>query len=206
MSKMSGYANSYQDAQSQFSRSGEDGWRSGAGFNGTGVLSPYQQVSLQMHTGFSEASLVGGGASWNNVFQANPLPLFQGAQPETVPLTPEETSNPRARSSQKRSRTDVDILSDDVEEISDDAGCTSQGPTGVSKRTKTSLKQRNADNQGERRFRKILKLNSKIASDKAPKRGLYGPKGEVRTREDGRMEFRDVDYPEWSEYLIPFSV
>lgn len=36
---------------------------------------------------------------------------------------------------------------------------------------------------------------------RAPTKGSLGPIGEVRTGDDGQMEFRDVDDPMWSKTL-----
>ena len=137
--------NSYQAASSEFPRPRAEMRRSGWIVNGAGVRQRFQQGSPQIYSGYADAGSVGGGGSWNQTFQANPLtvyeatPIFQGARPETMTLTQEETKKRVARFSQKRSRTDTDFLSVNVEDNSEDTGCTLQGSTKVSKRIKVSL-------------------------------------------------------------------
>ena len=201
--------NSYQTAPSNFSQPRQDMWRSDSTFNNSaGISQPFQQASPQIYPGYPGPGLVDYGGSWNQFSQATPFPaheatpVFPYAQTETVPLMTEDTNQRIAQPSQEWSRIDTNFLPADIEENSEELGYTSQGPTTVSNCTEISVKQGNADDKGKGRVRKISKLNMRIASGKAPKRGYSGPKGEVRTRQDGGMEFRDVDNPQWSKYLI----
>ena len=102
--------------------------------------------------------------------------------------------------SKKRTRADASF-SAYAEDILEDATSGSRRSTGQYKRTKVSSKNNDTDDKGEKKIRKVSKLKVKIAKGKGPKKGSLGPNGEVRTREDGRMEFRDATNPEWSKQM-----
>lgn len=104
------------------------------------------------------------------------------------------------RSSKKRTSAEAG-LSANAEDYHEDATSESRRSTRRSKRTKVTSKHNDAGDEGEEKIRKISKLNAKIAEGKGPKKGAHGPNGEVRLREDGRMEFRDVNFPEWSKFM-----
>ena len=104
------------------------------------------------------------------------------------------------RSSKKRTSAEAG-LSANAEDYHEDATPVSRRSTRRSKRTKVTPKYNDTGDEGEEKIRKISKLNAKIAEGKGPKKGAHGPNGEVRMREDGRMEFRDVNFPEWSKFM-----
>ena len=74
--------------------------------------------------------------------------------------------------------------------------------TRLSKRVKASSRHDHTGAEREGRIRKVSKLSLKIAEGKAPKKGSLGPDGQVRIRPDGLMEFRDVDNPMWSKFIL----
>lgn len=85
-------------------------------------------------------------------------------------------------------------LSGDAESSSEDL----RSSTRLSKRIKASPE---CNGTGNGRTRKVSKQEKKIAEGKIPQKGSLGPKGEIRPRDDGRMEFRDTNNPEWSKYI-----
>lgn len=105
------------------------------------------------------------------------------------------------RSSTKRTRIDAGSDSDAGEDLQDTKSDLRRS-TRQSKRVKETPEYNDdASDEKQRRIRKISKLRAKIAAGKGPKRGSLAPNGEVRTRKDGKMEFRDVNNPEWSKYI-----
>lgn len=151
----------------------------------------YPDPGLIHHDGFSRRA-----------YQPNPVLKSQAApEARAESQAKEKTEVRRAKSSKKRTSAEAGLLSGDVEDDPEDATFESQKSTRRSKRAKTSLKQNDAGDEVEKKRRKISKLNIKIAQGKGPKKGSLGPKGEVRTREDGRMEFRDIDNPDWSKFI-----
>lgn len=137
----------------------------------------------------------------NNISQSEAAPTLAEVHAEAEVPAPINTAKRVTRSSKKRTRVDADLVSTDVEDSLEDKTAGSRRSTRRCKSVKTSSRYNNAGNESEdgvKKIRKVSKLNAKIAEGKGPKRGSLGPNGEVRTREDGRMEFRDLDNPEWS--------
>lgn len=136
---------------------------------------------------------------------SRPSPSIPEAQPEADTFEPNISSQRVTQSSRKRTSADAGFVSAEAEDNLEDATFESQTSTRRSKRTKTSPKNNETGDKDERRVRKISKLKLKITQGRAPKKGALGPNGEVRTREDGRMEFRDADNPEWSKQNFTLS-
>lgn len=104
-----------------------------------------------------------------------------------------DSSEATTRSSRKRSSSTAG-LSGEAQASSEDL----RSSTRPSKRIKASPK---SNGTGDGRTRKVSKQEQKIAEGKVPQKGSLGPKGEIRGRDDGRMEFRDTNNPEWSKYV-----
>ena len=161
--------------------------------------------TYQPLTGYPDADLAGSGEFRDRGSHISPVqgsraaPTSLQTEKEADMPVPEENSKRATQSSKKRTSADAG-LSADAEDILKDATSGSQKSTRQSKRTKVSSKDNDGD-KGEEKIRKISKLKAKIANGKGPKKGSLGPNGEVRTREDGRMEFRDANNPEWSKYM-----
>lgn len=120
--------------------------------------------------------------------------LIEGGRlAEVDTAAPVERSECATRSSRKRSSATAD-LSSDSEASSEDL----RSSTRLSKRIKASPK---CKGTGNGRTRKVSKQEQKIAEGKIPQKGSLGPKGEIRPRDDGRMEFRDTNNPEWSKHI-----
>lgn len=157
-------------------------------------------------SGYPDSGLIDRATFRDGVLGSSAVPetkaatSFLQAQMEVEIPPQKETNNRVIRSSKKRIRADAD-LSVDNEDDPEDTTFGSQRSTRRSKRTKTTPTYNDIGDEGERKIRKISKLNVRIAEGKAPKTGSLGPKGEVRIREDGRMEFRDVNNPEWSKHI-----
>lgn len=156
----------------------------------------------QHPSGYPDAGLMDGGGLRNRVFYPSVIPDSRAAptvrEVQSYADTPAPTkpNKQAAPSSRKRTCTDAD-LSPEAEDNLEDTTFQSRRSTRRSKRAKTSPKY----DDGEEKIRKISKLKIKIAQGMGPKKGSLGPDGEVRTREDGRMEFRDVNNPEWSKHI-----
>lgn len=105
------------------------------------------------------------------------------------------------RSSNKRTRVD-DGSDSDAKENLQGPNADSRKRARQSKRVKPTPEYNDDDSdEGGRRIRKTSKLNAKIAAGKGPQRGSLAPNGEVRPNEEGQMEFRDMNNPEWSKYI-----
>lgn len=124
---------------------------------------------------------------------------FPEAHMEVDVSVQEGTKKQFTRYYRKRTSADAGLQSTNVEDKLGDTIGQSRRSTRVSTRTKPQPKYKDSDDEGERRVRKTSKLQLKIADGRAPRTGALGPMGEVRTRDDGRMEFRDVDNPMWSK-------
>ena len=128
-------------------------------------------------------------------------PSILPSQLEVDASTSKRANERVTRSSKKRTRVDAGSYletEDDVQENNVD----SLRSTRRSKRAKVSPEYNDsASDDEDRRKRKTSKLKAKIAAGKGPQKGSLGPVGEVRTRKDGRMEFRDVNNPEWSKHI-----
>ena len=138
----------------------------------------------------------------NNTLPSSVLPGSITSLPNLQGRTDTATHAPRAnvinatQSSKKRTSAEAG-LSANAEDNHEDV--TSRRSTKRSTRTKVTSKHNGAGDEAEEKVRKVSKLNAKIAEGKGPKKGAHGPNGEVRIREDGRMEFRDADFREWSK-------
>lgn len=152
--------------------------------------------------------LISRGSLRGESFQPNPVPESKAAP--TIPKVQTEADVPVLRETEKRvtrsskkwTNADAGLWSTDVEDTLEDTTLASRRSPQQSKRAKTSPKHHDLGDKSEdgtERIRKLSKLNAKIAEGRGPKRGSLGPNGEVRIGKDGRMEFRDVDNPEWSK-------
>lgn len=128
-------------------------------------------------------------------------PSILPSQLEVDASTSNKASERVTRSSKKRNRADAGSDSENESDL-EDTKVDSRRSTKRSKHAKVPPEHNDdASDDGDRRKRKISKLNAKIAAGKGPQKGSLGPAGEVRTRKDGRMEFRDVNNPEWSKHI-----
>ena len=171
------------------------------------VPQPLDESPPQSLSGYPDAGLIDRGGLRDRFLQLYPVPEFQAppilpeAQSGVDKLAQKETEKRVTRSFKKRTSADAG-LSAEAEDNSGDGTFESRRSTRRSKRTKTSPTYNDSGDEGEpKRIRKISKLQAKIAAGKAPKKGSLGPNGEVRFREDGQMEFRDVNNPKWSKQI-----
>lgn len=126
-------------------------------------------------------------------------PSILPSQSEVDVSTSKKANERFTRSSKKRTRVDAGSYSE-IEDDLPDTKVDSRRSTRRSKRAKVSPEYNDdGSDDGEKRKRKTSKLKAKIAAGKGPQKGSLGPAGEVRIRKDGRMEFRDVNNPEWSK-------
>lgn len=165
----------------------------------------FHQQPFQSSARYPDAGLIDRGGLRDRFLQSRAVPgsgigpPVPRSQPEPTRFTQEDTNRSVTRSSRKRTRVDAGLSADAKDNLGD-ATPKSQRSTRRSKRTKTSSKENNTDDEGERKLRKTSKLNVKIAQGKGPKRGSLGPNGEIRIRGD-QMEFRDVNNPKWSKHI-----
>ena len=128
------------------------------------------------------------------------------AQTEASLSPLEEPGKGTTRSYKKRKGTNPELLSTGVEDDFEHGVQESQESKRPSKRAKkgSNHEDRGDDDDGKR-IRKVSKLEMQIAEGKAPEKGSHEPKGELRIWENGLMEFRDAENPEWSKCLFTLS-
>lgn len=176
------------------------------------IFGTWTQSSCERFSKYPDAGLIDRGGlrdGRDDVARQNRVPGSAATNgfPETqmevdIPVQ-EGTKKTTTRSSRKRTSNNAGLSSIDVEDKPEDTIRQSRRSTRISKRTKPQPRYNDSDDEGEQRIRKISKLQIKIADGRAPKTGALGPMGEVRTRDDGRIEFRDVDNPTWSKTRTP---
>ena len=166
-----------------------------------------QQGPHQRSLGYPDAGAIDRGSSsledsrLSTVPEPRAAPSILPSQLEVTASTSKKVNERVTRSSKKRTRVDAGSYSE-IEDDLQDAKVDSRRSTRRSKRAKVSPEyDDDASDDGEKRKRKTSKLKAKIAAGKGPQKGSLGPAGEVRTRKDGRMEFRDVNNPEWSKHI-----
>lgn len=160
------------------------------------VPQPSQQSYYQTSLEYPDAGLIDYGGLGSESLSALGSRAVPEAQPETSLPAPQRTN----KHSRVQNSTEASFFAD-VEDMIEDAPLESRSSTRQSKRTRAPPKYESNGTEVDGRTRKVSKLQTKIMEGKAPKKGLLGPMGEVRTRADGRMEFRDAENPEWSKSI-----
>lgn len=166
-----------------------------------------QQEHQQGSSGYADTGSIDRGRLLHEDTRASAVQEPRAAPPILPSQPVADASSSRdvhkriTRPSNKRTRDTASSYSDVEDELQDTVS-NSQRSTRRSKRARvSSTYDDDASDDGDERKRKISKLNAKIAAGKGPQKGSLGPTGEVRIREDGRMEFRDVNNPEWSKHI-----